>query len=64
VGRASDQLAGRHVGVTSPFVLSALYSYNCAWNQDSLFAKHNNTNKEDVDEEVASEDEGIELIKD
>jgi hypothetical protein len=51
VARASEQLAGRHGGLSSPFVVSALYSYNCAWNQEKLFAKHNKDDFEEAEGE-------------
>jgi hypothetical protein len=54
VARASEQLVGRHGGLCSPLMVSALYSYNCSWNQEQLFAKRD---KEDV---VESDGEGNE----
>ena len=51
MARASEQLAGRHGGLSSPFVVSALYSYNCAWNQEKLFAKHNKDDFEEAERE-------------
>jgi hypothetical protein len=55
VARASEQLAGRHGGLFSPFVVSALYSYNCAWNQEKLFAKHNKDDFEEAERESSKD---------